>query len=57
MTVFIYAGLLKPRPDPTPGLRELNFLFEQLNPQEQETILMIMRGYVHEVQVGDAKKN
>ena len=56
-TVFVYAGLLKPRPEPTPGLRELNFLYEQLDPQSQENILKMMRGYVREVQAGYAKKD
>lgn len=51
------AGILPPLPDVTPGLRELNFLYEQLDPQSQENILKMMRGYVREVQAGYAKKD
>lgn len=56
-TVLRRAGLLQARPDATPGLRELNFLYEQLDPQAQENILKMMRGYVREVQAGYAKKD
>jgi transcriptional regulator with XRE-family HTH domain len=56
-TVLRRAGLLQARPDATPGLRELNFLYEQLDPPAQENILKMMRGYVREVQAGYAKKD
>ena len=48
-SVLHRAGLLQARPDITPGLRELNFLFDQLNKEEQENILRMIRGYVREV--------
>lgn len=57
-TVLRRAGLLQARPEPTPGLRELNFLYDQLEPQEQENVLKIIRGYVREVQTAyETKKS
>lgn len=47
-TVLRRAGLLPDRPEATPGLRELNYLYDQLREEDQEAILTLLRGYVRE---------
>lgn len=57
-TVLRRAGLLQARSDTTPDLRELTFLYDQLEPTEQANVLRMIRGYVREVQSAyEAKKN
>jgi transcriptional regulator with XRE-family HTH domain len=47
-TVLRRAGLLSSREESAPDLRELNFLYSQLAPEDREQILRMMRGYVNE---------